>query len=100
MTWKQFIEWQQFDLIEPIGGQRLDWNAASIASVLVNIAAAKGRSRKRVQPKDMLLVFGQEKEAPEVPRQTWQHQKMIGMMMAAMYNADVDGASKKRKRNG
>lgn len=90
---KQFLEWQMFDQLNPIGDLRRDWQAASICAVIANIAAAQGRSKKRFKVQDFLLEFGEERERPE-RRQTWQEQKMIIQMVHAAFN------SPKKKRNG
>ena len=82
LPFKQLLEWEAFDQLEPIGGRRGDWQAASICSMLANIAIAKGRSRKRFQVKDFLLEFGNARPSPSGRRQTWQEQKMILMQIA------------------
>ncbi len=88
------MQWKAFDDVDPIGGKRGDWNAASVSSILMNIAAGRNGSRKRFKPADMLLEYGLDykpaKEgevAPVTGRQTWQEMKMIGMMWAAASNS-------------
>ena len=104
MSWEQFIKWRAYDETEPIGGARGDWQAASISSSLWNIAAMQAGSKKRFRTSDFLLEFGDDEkpivEAAEPLRksvytQTWQEQKMIGMMYAAAFNSDEQ---KKKKR--
>jgi hypothetical protein len=89
LPFKQLLAWEAFDELEPIGGRRGDWQAASICSMLMNLAG------KRARTSDCLLEFGEEREVPPAPapqRQTWQEQKMIGMMFAA---ASAKGGRKK-----
>lgn len=99
MPWRQFLEWEAYDQVEPIGQKRGDWQAASIVTALYNVAASLTRSRKRWRVKDWLLEFtteGPSKAVVTPARQTWQEQKSIAMMFAAMANA----TPAKRKRNG
>jgi hypothetical protein len=53
MSWQQFLEWKAFDEIEPIGGARGDWQAASICSVVDSL---RGRAIP-LSPKDFKLRF-------------------------------------------
>jgi hypothetical protein len=87
LSWRQFLAWKAYDELEPIGGLRGDWHAASICTMLANIAAAQSGSKKRFRVADFLLEFGPERAPIETPRQTWQEQKMIAMMCAAAANS-------------
>ena len=51
---REFQEWRAFDRISPIGGRRLDWNAASIAAAIINTWT----TGKRITPQDVILEFG------------------------------------------
>lgn len=76
-----------YDLLEPIGDLRGDYQAASVCSVIANIAAGQSGSNKRFRVQDFMLEFGNEREIPQAesaPTQTWQEQKMIGMMFASI----------------
>ncbi len=95
LTWDEFLEWQAFDKIEPIGGVRGDWQAASICSTLVNVAAIQRGGKYRSRPVDWLMEYGDEKPPMEVkedvtPRKTWQELKFIAQMWVA------DSKAKKR----
>jgi len=83
LTFPQFLEWFAYDALEPIGGRRGDWQAASVCSAIANTAAARSGSKKRFLTRDFLLEFGADKPTPAPSRQTWQEQKMIAMMFAA-----------------
>lgn len=87
-----------YDELSPIGDVRGDWQAASIASILANIAAARGRSRKRFTVKDFLLEFGSTRERPEAPRKSWQEMKMIGQMCAMALTEKVTRPPKKKRK--
>jgi hypothetical protein len=98
MPFKQLLEWEAFDRLEPVGGLRGDWQTAAMCSTMMNIAAARSGSKKRFRPQDFLLEFSDEKaplEEIEPVRQTWQEMKMIGMMMVASSQA-----TDRRKRRG
>jgi hypothetical protein len=92
MSMKQFQEWRFFDEIDPIGGRRGDWQAASISAVIANML-----SRKAHNVDDFLLTFGTERRMKPAPRkQTWQEQKMLAYMMCAAFNEPP----KKGKKRG
>jgi len=101
MSARQFQEWFEFDRVDPIGGRRGDWHAASICAAIFNSMAIRANSRTRFRVRDFLLEFGDAKQVKEVdnkpPQQTWQQQKMIARTFAAMFNA---GEKQKRKRRG
>lgn len=99
MSWSLFQDWRDFDQVEPIGGVRGDWQAASICATLTTIAAARAGGGGRIfSPEEMLLKFKAKDvevvKEPDAPAQSWQEQKMIGMMWAAASNAD----QRRRKR--
>ncbi len=98
MSWKDFLEWQAFDKIEPIGGIRGDWQAASICSQLVNVAVMQRGGKFRSRPSDWMMEYGDEKPRVEVkeekpPQKSWQELKLT----ARMWVADSKAKAKKRK---
>ena len=102
MSARQFLDWFEYDKVEPIGGKRGDWQAASICTAIMNAASAQMRSSKRFRVSEFLLEFDKKKDVTPEPTaapicQTWQEQKMIGMMWAASFNA---GENKKRRHRG
>lgn len=91
LPWKTFQEWMYYDLGDPIGARRADWQAAAICAASMNAAAkivsslTGKRPRKLFRPVDFLLEFSEEGKAatPGGPRKSWQEMKMIAMMFAA-----------------
>lgn len=83
ITARQFLEWEVYYSLEPFGGLRADYRAASIACVIANVNRAKGQKQFSLQ--DFLLKFDSE----AVPKkQTWQEQKAIAMMWVQAFNVD------------
>lgn len=101
MPYHDFLAWQAFDSISPIGDRRADWQAASICSAVFNSMAIRAGAQKRFRTGDFLLEFTDEegKEAPKVeaPSTNWKVMKTYARMFAKQANAD---AEKKRTRNG
>jgi hypothetical protein len=103
LPYTKFLEWQEFDKIEPIGGLRGDWHAASICSMLVNTMAMRAGVKARTSPKDFLLEWKDASEVKEVVKEKqpqgtpWQTMKMYARMHAAQANAD-EKRKQKRKR--
>lgn len=83
MSWQEFLEWIEYDALEPIGPPRGDWQAASICAAIMNGVAITARSRKRFRVKDFLLTWGGGSSTTK-PKQTWQEQKFIARMFVAM----------------
>ncbi len=106
LPYQQFLEWQEFDRIEPIGQKRGDWQVASVCSLLANIAASRSGSEHRFTTRDFLLewrdaselakVETETKQAP-APTTAWQQMKFYARMYAAQANAD-EKHKQKRKR--
>lgn len=98
---KDLLKWKAYDDLEPIGGLRGDWQAASICATLTNIDARRRGAKHVFTPREFLLEFkdvpteAKEVAVPEEPRKSWQEMRMIGMMMAASSQASSPG---KRRR--
>jgi hypothetical protein len=88
MTWRQFEEWKVFANLEPFAPERLDQLAATICQAIFE----QNRNRKR-RPKpftwqEFALQFGDHPPyATAAPAKTWEEQKQMGQMMAAMFGA-------------
>lgn len=80
MSFRQLLEWQSFDSVEPFGDKRGDWQAAQICATLANIW-----SKKKFAPNDFLLEFEERPSEPK-PRKSWQELKRIGQQMVKLYN--------------
>src|SRR4051812_22546480 len=97
LSWKEFLQWQAFDKIEPIGGARGDWQAAAVCSQLINVAVMQRGGKYRSRPSDWLLEFGDEKPRVEVkeepkPQRSWQELKFTAQMWVA------DSKAKRKKK--
>lgn len=97
-----FLEWKEFDRIEPIGDKRGDWQIASVCSLIANLAAARAGTGYTFTAKDFLLEFKEEvtetpaapaPAPPASPSTPWQTMKLHARMHAALANAE-----EKRKR--
>ena len=63
ITAREFSEWMAFDRIDPIGRDRDDWNAASIAHT---VAEAHRTRKEPYKLKDFLPQYGKpERPTPE-----------------------------------
>ena len=88
ITWEQFQEWLAYEVVEPFGEKRADWQAASVCAVVANAASITSGSRKRFKVSDFLLEFDEEEKAipGQGPAQNWQRHKMIAKMFATIAN--------------
>lgn len=98
MSIGDLLEWRAFDQVEPIGGQRGDWQAAAVCAQIANIAAIQRGGTFRSKPVDWLMEYGDEKPPMKVeekkPQQkSWQELKFI----ARMWVADSEAKQKKRR---
>ncbi len=55
MDSRELTEWMAFDVVEPIGGRRSDYQAAIVASTVANANRGKGRPLK---PDDFIPEYG------------------------------------------
>jgi hypothetical protein len=75
--------------IDPWGGVRADWQAASIAACVVNMLRGDG---KRASVADLLLEFGKPPRPPETPEQKAERQKRAFRLWARACGGKVEGA--------
>lgn len=97
IPWHTLLEWEAFDKVEPIGGVRGDWQAASICSQLTNLAVMQRGGKYRTRPADWLLEYGDEKPRVEVKEEkpaarSWQELKFTAQMWVA------DSKAKRKKK--
>jgi hypothetical protein len=98
---KQFIEWIAFDELEPIGGLKDDYRAASIVATLVNLRRNVEKFPAPIPISNFLLKWGDElrnQPAVKPPQKTWQQLKLIGQVMAASYNMMEEAKHRRRKK--
>lgn len=81
LTAKQFQEWELYASMEPFGEMRADWRAASIRSMVFNMAVPV-KDRKPMS--DFLLKFEEVVKKPSAG-QSWQEKKAIALSIAAAY---------------
>jgi Protein of unknown function (DUF4035) len=58
MSWRQFVEWRGYMLLDPFGDRRADWLAAMVMALLANINRDTKRKRQPYTAKDFLPQFG------------------------------------------
>ncbi len=93
---KLLLAWHAYDQLEPIGGNRTDWAAAAIVSVLTNLNRNTKRFPQPFPVKDFLLDFGRELEQTSVRWALPEEKKAkastdllsIAKRVASMYNRD------------
>jgi len=100
ISWAKFIRWQAFDELDPIGGLRHDYLTASIVSMMVNLRRDHEKYPDPVPLKTFLLEWGKKAKKlldtnPKPKGKSWQELKLIGQMMAGLYNAAEDEHQKK-----
>ena len=63
MSSPEYVRWQAFDKLEPLGEQHADLRAALICKVLADINTPAGKRRTKLT--DFMLNFGRETATPE-----------------------------------
>ena len=74
---QEFLDWVDYEKIEPFGEERADLRAGIIASTYANIHRGKG---KAFVPSDFMPKFGQKKK-----QQPWEEQLRLVEMYNLMY---------------
>lgn len=87
ITSVQLLEWLAFSRLEPFGDVREDYRMANAMQLLANVNRDSKTKPEPFKLTDFLLKFDDDDEAPK--RQTWQEQKRIAHMFAALYNAEA-----------
>jgi hypothetical protein len=111
ITWKEFIDWQNFDEIEPFTSIRDDMRVASIVQAMYNLRRNTEKHPEPFPITDFLLILGDKTEREELRRaygrelsdgkpkqKSWQELKAMGQFIAAMYNAAEESDQQKRNR--
>jgi hypothetical protein len=89
MTWKQFVEWQVFDRLEPFGPERADQRAGALIMVLANAHRDSKRKSTAWTLAECIPMFG-DSEVPKKAPMDWRAMKALAMEM-------VGDSQKKRK---
>ena len=100
MTKQEFLDWWAFDMIEPIGGTRGDYQSAQMCTAMMNGFAVLARSKKRFKLDDFLFKWGKDfvDAAPASDGKTpWQQMKLVAKMWAASAKADEDKPARTRR---
>jgi hypothetical protein len=90
---RQLSEWEAYDRIDPIGGFRLDYEAAAIQSQIQNIALAawakKGSKPEFTTYKDFMPLWG-ETESKAAPVQSVEQMKEFLLAFATKHNKRIN----------
>jgi len=91
LTAKQLIEWEAFNLLEPIGEHRGDWKFGMLASIMTNLTLSihkkKGSNPKLTSPEDFIPIWsGRKKEKEEVYKQSTQEMKDLLLGFTKRHN--------------
>lgn len=88
---EQFHEWRAYADLEPIGGERGDFQAASVVQALINVN--RGKNKPAIKLRDCLLQF--TPAAPASPEQARAEMRtaMTGLMA-------VQTIGRKRRKKG
>ncbi len=91
MPIEQFQEWMAFDEIEPIGGRRGDWQAASVVSTLYNLQRNRERYPEPFSPEMFLLEHGKAPSPLPTAKPAgmpWQQMKFLAQAYVAGVNQE------------
>ncbi len=98
-----FLEWKNYDAIEPIGGRRADWHTAALLSQVANRYRNTHAFPKPFHARDFLLNFEAEARAPLVsapevkPKKGAEELFELAKQCAGYYN-NADTATRPRTR--
>ncbi len=65
MTWREFVEWQEYYEVEPWGEERADLRSGIVASVLANVHRDSKRRPSPYEPTDFMPFYTKPKPTPE-----------------------------------
>lgn len=86
MSWLDYLGWLAFMELEPFDETRADARSAMVVAAMANIHRGKGTPA--YSPSQFMLKYDTEEEGENAENkriQTYQEQKQIAMMWAAVY---------------
>lgn len=86
MSWKQFMDWHHYFLVEPFDEERMDRRFSEIQHLLINRWRDTKLYPRAIPIENTMMVFG-DTPRPAQPQMTWQHMRLLGQQVAAMYNS-------------
>lgn len=105
LTSVQLSEWEAYNVLDPIGSWRADFNMAKIASIMSNLVAAIYREKDSEPewstPKDYMPIWDPEEakanEASKIKRQSIEEMREVLLNFAAEHNAKIDAAERSQR---
>lgn len=83
LTAEQLKDWMAYDELEPIGGKRGDWQAASIVAAMHSLQRNPERFPEPFPPGMFLLEFDRPERKVEPRGRTWQEMRMMAQVYVA-----------------
>ncbi len=65
MTWREYVEWQEYYQVEPWGEERDDLRSGILTSVLANVHRDVKRRPTPYEPVDFMPFYTKPKPTPE-----------------------------------
>lgn len=81
MTWSEFLDWIAYYELEPFGPERVDWNAAMVASVIANANRDPKKRKKPFTVNDFIFRIKDKSQPGD-----WQTMKAKFQQAAALAN--------------
>jgi hypothetical protein len=97
ITWRQFLEWQAFFVLEPFDEDRADIRIASVVQALLNINRDRKKRKKPYTLEDARVWFG-DTPRPKREAQTWQQMLAVTKMYAAAEQSRMKRLAKIEER--
>jgi hypothetical protein len=85
---RQFAEWRAYDILEPIGNVRLDWNSAQICQVLANVNRDAKETPEAYETGEFVLRWGDPKPVVEKPKQSDAQMLSIARLITELWQAE------------
>lgn len=65
MSWREYLEWQEYFALEPFGEERADLRAGIVASVIANVNRDPKKRKEPYAPLDFMPYTERPKPTPE-----------------------------------
>lgn len=82
-----FIDWMNYDAMEPFGPWRLDWLFAEVCTMIANVNRDPKRKPMPWKTTDFLVKFGEQTKDDLAPKKSVAEQIAIAKMIVGSFNA-------------
>lgn len=99
ITYRQYLDWLAYQLIDPFGDVRADWRIAKVAALIAELKRDRTRRFNPYEPKEFVLKFV-DPQKPQQQRTQSSKEQWSNWLLILKDHALMQKQAKKKKRGG